>query len=948
MQDKIVIRGASEHNLKHIDLEIPRNRLVVFTGVSGSGKSSLAFDTLYSEGQRRYVESLSAYARQFLGQMEKPKVDYIGGLSPAISIEQKTASRNPRSTVGTITEIHDYLRVLYARIGRQHCHQCGRAVGAQTAEQMIDQILELPAGSRILLLAPKVRERKGEYKHLLEEARKEGFVRLRINGKVYDLDEKITLDKRMKQTIELVVDRLVIGPDIRSRLADSVETALHQGEGTLICSEVGGEDRFFSERNACLHCGISFEPLTPQAFSFNSPQGRCESCDGLGRRMEYDPERLVPDPMKSIEEGAIHPWRKLFSEEKTGRWAKRERDRLKELAEKHGFQLSTPWKKLPQKIQRLILFGDRGSAKQPLWTPSRFRGVVAQLERWWSSTESENIRQWMMDTYMHRVACPVCEGSRLRLTSSAVKVGGESLVSLSRLCLRDLQRFFEHLQLEPRELEIVGEVLREIAGRLQFLLNVGLHYLTLERAAPTLSGGEAQRIRLASQIGCGLMGVLYILDEPSIGLHQRDNHRLLEMLQRLRDLGNSVLVVEHDEDTMRAADWMVDFGPGAGLAGGEIVAQGTPEQIMQSSQSLTGQYLTGVLSIPLPKRRRYPDHQWLRVLGAAENNLRNIDVAFPLGCFVCVTGVSGSGKSTLVNEILYKALASRLNRAHTEPGKHRALEGVEHLDKVIAIDQTPIGRTPRSNPATYCKVFDPVRNLFAQLPEAKIRGYKPGRFSFNVKGGRCDACQGDGVKRIEMHFLPDVFVTCDECHGQRFKRETLQVKFKGHSIADVLELSVAEARELFENVPRIRRILDTLADVGLEYIKLGQPATTLSGGEAQRVKLAKELCKVATGRTIYILDEPTTGLHFADIEKLLKVLDRLVERGNTVVVIEHHLDVIKCADYLIDLGPEGGDEGGTVVACGTPEEVTENKQSHTGRFLKQLLQKARPVLTTLA
>ncbi len=937
MQDKIVIRGASEHNLKHINLEIPRNQLVVFTGVSGSGKSSLAFDTIYSEGQRRYVESLSAYARQFLGQMEKPRVDYIGGLSPAISIEQKTASRNPRSTVGTITEIYDYLRVLYARVGRQHCHLCGKPVGAQTAEQMIDQILALPPGTRLLLLAPKVRQRRGEYKDLLEDARKEGFVRVRINGKVHDLDEEITLDKRMKQTIEIVVDRLVLGPEVRSRLADSVETALRQGDGTLIASLVGGEDKFFSEQNACLDCGVSFEPLSPQMFSFNSPQGRCESCDGLGRRMEYDEELLVPDPSRSIEEGAIQPWRRLFSEESPGRWSRRERGRLEQLADHHGFSLTTPWKRLPKPVQRLLLWGDRGCAAEPLWTPPRFKAVVPQLERWWANSVSENVRQWIMETYMHRVPCPTCEGSRLRAESRAVQVGRRSIVEVTQLSIRETLRFFEALSLAAREREIASEVLREITGRLQFLLNVGLHYLTLDRAAPTLSGGETQRIRLASQIGCGLMGVLYILDEPSIGLHQRDNHRLLETLQRLRDLGNTVIVVEHDEGTMRTADWIIDFGPGAGRAGGEIVAQATPADLMRHPHSLTGKYLSGELSIPLPQRRRQPGQQWLVVRGAAEHNLRRIDVSFPLGCFICVTGVSGSGKSTLVNEILYKALARKLHRAKTEPGRHRKIEGLKALDKAIAIDQSPIGRTPRSNPATYTKVFDPIRHLFAQLPEAKVRGYKPGRFSFNVKGGRCEACQGDGVKRIEMHFLPDVFVTCDQCKGRRFNRETLQVKFKGHSIADVLELTVAEAQELFENIPRVKRILGTLADVGLDYLRLGQASTTLSGGEAQRVKLARELCKVATGQTIYVLDEPTTGLHFADIEKLLRVLDELVERGNSVLVIEHHLDVIKSADYVIDLGPEGGDEGGTVVAAGPPEQVAEVPHSYTGRFLRPLL-----------
>ncbi len=942
MQDTIVIRGASEHNLQHIDLDLPRNQLIVFTGVSGSGKSSLAFDTIYAEGQRRYVESLSAYARQFLGQMEKPKVEFIGGLSPAISIEQKTSSRNPRSTVGTITEIYDYLRVLFARVGRQHCPRCGRPVTAQTAEQMTRRIFALPKRTRVLLLAPQVRERKGEYKDLLETARKEGFVRVRIGGKVYDLDEKIELDKKLKHTIEIVVDRLVIDPSIQSRLAESVETALRYGQGTMICSMVDGEEMFFSEQNACVECGISFEPLNPQMFSFNSPQGRCESCDGLGRRMEYDPDLLVREPNLSIKEGAIHPWRRLFGEEKAAAWKRREQKRLEELAEHHGFSLSDPWKKLPKKMQRLILFGDRGKGKDALWIPSRFLGVVPQLEKWWSRSVSENVRQWIMDSYMHRVACPACGGGRLRSQSTAVRIADRSIVDVCAMSLRESKRFFDSLPLNETDRQIAEEVLREIGGRLQFLIDVGLHYLTLERSAPTLSGGESQRIRLASQIGCGLVGVLYILDEPSIGLHQRDNHRLLETLIRLRDLGNTVIVVEHDEGAMNAADWLVDFGPGAGRLGGKIVAQGPPRAIHADPHSLTGKYLSGQLAIPLPEKRRAPGERFLTVYGAAENNLKEIDVAFPLGCLVCVTGVSGSGKSTLVNEILHKALARELNRAGTEPGKHRSIGGLEHLDKVIAIDQAPIGRTPRSNPATYCKLFDPIRDLFTRLPEAKVRGYKPGRFSFNVKGGRCNACQGDGVKRIEMHFLPDVFVTCDECKGLRFNRETLQVKFKGHSIADVLDLTVAEAAALFENFPRIKRILDTLSDVGLDYIKLGQQANTLSGGEAQRVKLAKELCRIATGKTLYILDEPTTGLHFADVHKLLTVLDRLVEQGNTVVIIEHHLDVVKSADYLIDLGPEGGDEGGTIVACGSPEEVAACPQSYTGRFLKEILSQTPP------
>jgi excinuclease ABC subunit A len=939
MEEKITIRGASEHNLKQVNLELPRNRLIVFTGVSGSGKSSLAFDTLYAEGQRRYVESLSAYARQFLGQMEKPKVDYIGGLSPAISIEQKTVSRNPRSTVGTITEIHDYLRVLYARIGRQHCPECDRPVSAQTVEQMVDRILKLPEGTRLLVLAPKVRQRKGEYKSLLEEARKEGFVRVRINGEVHDLDEKITLDKKMKHNIEIVVDRLIIRGNIRSRLADSVETALRQSEGNLICSIVDGEDIFFSENTACQQCGISFEPLSPQMFSFNSPLGRCEACDGLGRRMEYDPSLLVPDPGLSINEGALHPWRKYFSGETDTRFSRKVRKQMEELAKKHRFTLDQPWESIPEKVRNVILFGKNNKSKKSPWTPPRFQGLTERLEKLWTTSSSEPMRQWILDTYMHRVPCPACDGSRLRPQSRAVKVSDQTLEGLCALSLGECMAFFENLHLEGQEKEIAQEVLREIIGRLQFLLNVGLHYLSLDRAAPTLSGGEAQRIRLASQIGCGLVGVLYILDEPSIGLHPRDNRKLIDNLVRLRDQGNTVLVVEHDEETIRSADWIVDFGPGAGKTGGGIIAEGPPAEIEKSKDSATGDFLAGRRSIPIPGKRRKASRETVEVIGARENNLKSIDIRFPLGCLIGVTGVSGSGKSTLVNEILHKALARKLHRAKSEPGRHEEIKGMEHLDKVIAIDQSPIGRTPRSNPATYCKAFDPIRDLFSRLPEAKMRGYKPGRFSFNVKGGRCEACRGDGMRRIEMHFLPDVFVTCDVCKGKRFNRETLQVKFKGRSIADVLQLTVAEALELFKNIPRLKRILGTLADVGLDYIHLGQAANTLSGGEAQRVKLARELGKVATGRTLYILDEPTTGLHPADIEKLLRVLDSLVQRGNTVVVIEHHIDVIKSADHLIDLGPEGGEGGGRLVAEGSPEEVAKNQKSHTGKYLKMSLAK---------
>jgi len=934
----ITVRGGREHNLKNISVDIPRDRLVVFTGVSGSGKSSLAFDTIYAEGQRRYVESLSAYARQFLGQMEKPKVDFIGGLSPAISIEQKSASKNPRSTVGTITEIYDYLRVLYARVGTQHCHKCGDPVGAQTLEQIVDRIMGLAPGTRFLVLAPRVRERKGEYREVFEEARREGFVRVRVNGRVYDLEEDIRLDKKMKHTIEIVVDRLAMKPDIRPRLSESVEKALGIAEGLVVLQVIDGEQSFFSERNACLRCGISFEELSPQNFSFNSPLGRCEVCDGLGRKLEFDPELVVPNQLLSIREGAIHPWRTLFERTRSGYWSRRLRQGLRGLAQRYGFSLDDPWAKLTKRQQTVVLYGcEQVSAQGTRRIKVDFSGVVPQLERWWEEATSEGFRQWCMETYMSQRPCPACAGGRLRPESVAVRVGGKTIVEATRLSIDGALAFFEQLDLAPTAREIAGEVLKEITGRLRFLINVGLHYLTLERSAPSLSGGEAQRIRLASQIGSGLVGVLYILDEPSIGLHQRDNGKLLDTLCELRDLGNTVIVVEHDLATMQRADWLVDFGPGAGRKGGEVVASGPRAVIEGEPRSITGRYLRGELTIPVPGSRRSPNRQWLRVVGAAENNLKDIEVRIPLGLFTCVTGVSGSGKSSLVNDILYKALAQKINRAHTFPGAFRRIEGTEFLDRVIDINQQPIGRTPRSNPATYTKAFDPIRQLYAQLPEARMRGYKAGRFSFNVKGGRCEACRGAGVKRIEMHFLADVFVTCDVCKGHRFNRETLQVRFKGKSISEVLDLTVAEALELFENHPRIRRVLRTLADVGLDYIQLGQPAPTLSGGEAQRVKLARELCKADTTRTLYILDEPTTGLHFEDIRKLLHVLQRLVERGNTVVVIEHNLDVIKCADHIIDLGPEGGDLGGRVVAAGSPEKVARVKGSYTGQFLDRIL-----------
>jgi len=936
--DKIVVRGGREHNLKNISVEIPRDRLVVFTGVSGSGKSSLAFDTIYAEGQRRYVESLSAYARQFLGQMEKPRVDYIGGLSPAISIEQKSSSKNPRSTVGTITEIYDYLRVLYARVGHQHCHKCGDPVGAQTLEQMVDRVMDLPEKTRFLVLAPRVRERRGEYREIFEEARREGFVRVRVNGRLYDLEEEISLDKKMKHTIEIVVDRLVMKPDVRGRLSESMEKALEIGDGLVVIQVVDGEEILLSERSACLRCGISFDELSPQNFSFNSPLGRCEVCDGLGRKLEFDPTLVVQNDRLSIREGAIHPWRTLFERTRRGYWSRRLRQGLRKLAKEYEFSLDDPWRKLTKKQQTLVLYGsEQITSKGVRRYRVSFPGVMRQLERWWEESSSESFRQWCMDTYMSQRPCPACQGGRLRPESAAVRVGDRTIVEVTRLPIEKSLEFFERLELSDLEREIAGEVLKEIVNRMRFLQEVGLYYLTLERSAPSLSGGEAQRIRLASQIGSGLVGVLYILDEPSIGLHQRDNGKLLDTLCRLRDLGNTVIVVEHDMATMKKADWLVDFGPGAGRNGGEIVVTGPGKEVEKEKRSITGRYLSGDLSIPVPRKRRRPKKQWLGIVGAAENNLRGIDVKIPVGLFTCVTGVSGSGKSSLVNEILYKALAQKINRAHTPPGAYRRITGSRYLDRVIDVNQQPIGRTPRSNPATYTKAFDPIRQLFAQLPEAKMRGYKAGRFSFNVKGGRCEACQGAGVKRIEMHFLADVFVTCDVCKGLRFNRETLQVKYKGKTISDVLNLTVAEALELFENQPRIRRVLKTLAEVGLDYVQLGQPAPTLSGGEAQRVKLARELCKVDTTSTLYILDEPTTGLHFDDIRKLLHVLDRLVERGNTVVVIEHNLDVIKCADHIIDLGPEGGDHGGTVVATGSPEKVAESEGSYTGRYLAPLL-----------
>jgi excinuclease ABC subunit A len=1016
-----VIKGAREHNLKNVDLEMPRDKLVVLTGVSGSGKSSLAFDTLYAEGQRRYVESLSSYARQFLGQMEKPKVDYIGGLSPAIAIEQKSASKNPRSTVGTVTEIYDYLRVLFARIGVPHCHQCGREIGSQTAEQMVDRVLQLEPGTRFMVLAPVVSTRKGEYKEIFSEARAEGFSRARVDGEVRDLQEEIKLNRKVKHSIEIVVDRLAIpsaepaatdeppalvglaetkasydpstpwqeaaapNADFVMRLTDSIETALRLGEGKVIISvqrqrqaddeaqqpktaltlrnQDNPDEWTMSENYACADCGISFMELTPQMFSFNAPQGACPVCAGLGTRLEVDPDLIVPNPALSLHEGAVLYWGEL--RKKQDSWGYRA---LRNIANHYGFDLDTPWQDLPERARHALIFGSGKERIRFTWESDRgsgnyarpWEGLSSEITRRFHQTGSDGMQEYYR-AYMSEQPCISCHGAKLRPESLAVTIGGLSIRDMTALTIDQsyawscmlsgtTDRWFGQLdestigpvvaqteQLGDYELAVAGEVLKEVRERLGFLLNVGLHYLTLDRAAPSLSGGETQRIRLASQIGSGLVGVMYILDEPSIGLHQRDNRKLIDTLIKLRDLGNTVLVVEHDEETMMTADWLVDFGPHAGVNGGQVVAAGAPADVAKAD-SLTGAFLAGKMEIAVPEQRRTPTG-WLQLRGAQQNNLRDIDVDVPLGVLTAVTGVSGSGKSSLITETLYPALAARLNRAQMRPGKHRALDGLELLDKVIDIDQQPIGRTPRSNPATYVKLFDLIRDVFAQTPEAKLRGYGPGRFSFNVKGGRCEACEGNGEKKIEMHFLADVWVTCDVCKGKRYNRETLQVKYKGKTIADALDMDVQTALQFFENVPRIRRVLQTLHDVGLDYIKLGQSATTLSGGEAQRVKLAKELCRVATGRTIYILDEPTTGLHFADVQHLLQVLHRLVEAGNTVIVIEHNLDVIKTADWVIDMGPEGGAGGGVVIAKGTPEQVALVQDSHTGGFLADILRK---------
>ena len=940
-RNSIFIKGAREHNLKNIDVTIPRDKLVVITGLSGSGKSSLAFDTIYAEGQRRYVESLSAYARQFLGQMEKPDVDYIDGLSPAISIDQKTTSRNPRSTVGTVTEIYDYLRLLYARIGIPHCPACGKEISQQTVDQMADAVMALPEGTRIQLLAPVVRGRKGEYQKLIENARKNGFVRLRVDGEVRDINEDIVLEKNVKHTIEIVVDRLVVRPDIVKRLTDSIETVLNLSGGLLVVDVIGGQELIFSQNFACTDCGISIEELTPRMFSFNNPYGACPKCDGLGTLMKIDPDLVIPDRTKSIDEGAI----------RVGGWNFENGDSyarmyIKALAKHYGFRTSTPICQLPDHILDIILYGTKGEKIKIEYDreygsgtfTAPFEGVITSMERRYRETQSEGMKRYY-EEFMSNNPCPECNGARLKKESLAVTVGGLNIYELTCRPVSEIREFFDNLTLTEKERLIAHQILKEIRARIGFLVDVGLDYLTLARSSYTLSGGEAQRIRLATQIGSGLMGVMYILDEPSIGLHQRDNGRLLRTLEKLRDLGNTLIVVEHDEETMYAADHIIDMGPGPGIHGGYVIAQGTVEDIKKCENSQTGLYLSGKKKIGIPDKRRTPNGKWLKIIGARENNLKNIDVEIPLGVFTAVTGVSGSGKSSLINEILYKKLAADLNKARTRAGDHDHIAGVEYLDKVINIDQSPIGRTPRSNPATYTGVFDLIREVFAGVPEAKMRGYKAGRFSFNVKGGRCEACSGDGIVKIEMHFLPDIYVPCEVCKGKRYNRETLEVRYKGKNIADVLDMTVEDAMEFFKNIPRIHSKIKTLYDVGLGYLKLGQPSTTLSGGEAQRVKLATELSRKATGKTLYILDEPTTGLHIADVHRLIDVLQRLVDADNTVVVIEHNLVVIKTADYIIDLGPEGGNGGGYVIARGTPEEVAENEGSYTGQYLKELFRR---------
>ena len=938
MDKYIRIRGARQHNLKNINLDIPRDKMVVITGLSGSGKSSLAFDTIYAEGQRRYMESLSSYARQFLGQMDKPDVDYIEGLSPAISIDQKTTSRNPRSTVGTVTEIYDYLRLLFARVGHPHCPRCGKPVNQQSLDQMLDQLLALPERTKLLIMAQAVRGKKGEHKKLLEHIRKEGYTRLRIDGEIRDAGEEIQLEKNKKHTIEVVIDRLIIRPEIRPRMAESMEVALKMGQGVAYVQIVDGEQLMFSQNFACEDCGISLPEITPRMFSFNSPFGACPVCSGLGSQMEMDLELVLPDKAKSLAEGAIAP----MSTNVKGYYMRQ----MDALVQKYGCTLDTPWQEMPVKLQQKLLygtgeeileFGYENMFGQYKIHRIPFEGVMNILNRRYRESESDTMRE-EYENYMSVNLCPECHGARLKPEVLAVTIGGKNIKQVTDMPVAQCQEFFQQVEFTDRELTIGRQVLKEINARLGFLAKVGLEYLTLSRAAGTLSGGEAQRIRLATQIGSGLVGVLYILDEPSIGLHQRDNNKLLEALKNLRNMGNTLLVVEHDEDTMRVADHIVDIGPGAGSQGGYVVAQGTAEEIMAVPESVTGQYLSHKKIIPVPEKRRQGNGNFLEILGAEENNLKNVHLKLPLGVFTVITGVSGSGKSTLINEILYKAVASKLYRIKGRPGKFKKLLGMENVDKVIDIDQSPIGRTPRSNPATYTGVFDLIRTLFSQCSEAKMRGYKPGRFSFNIKGGRCETCKGDGIIKIEMHFLSDVYVPCEVCGGARYNQETLEVKYKGKSIADVLDMTIEEAVEFFKNVPRIANKLQVLQDVGLGYVKLGQSATTLSGGEAQRVKLATELSRRSTGKTLYILDEPTTGLHTADIHRLLEILQRLVDGGDSVVVIEHNLDVIKSADYIVDLGPEGGDKGGTIVAQGTPEEIVKVKASYTGKFLKPMLE----------
>ncbi|MBZ2175926.1 excinuclease ABC subunit UvrA [Schnuerera sp. xch1] len=935
-KDKIIIKGAKEHNLKNIDLELPRDKFIVITGLSGSGKSSLAFDTIYAEGQRRYVESLSSYARLFLGQMEKPDVEYIEGLSPSISIDQKTTSRNPRSTVGTVTEIYDYLRLLFARIGTPYCYKCGKEITSQTVDQMVDKVMEMEDRTRIQILAPVVRGKKGEHKNIIKNIKKEGFIRVIVDGEMHEVTDDIKMEKNKEHNIEIVIDRIIVKKGIEGRLSDSIEMALKLADGLVIIDVIGYDRILFSSKLACPDCGVAIEELSPRMFSFNSPFGACPTCNGIGFHKKIEKDLVIPNLELSINEGAIAPFN---VSNKTGYYYQI----FKTIAEDYGFDMDTPLKDAPKKFMDELLYGTNRTISFKFDSrysgvrnyEGTFEGVLSNLERRYKETSSDYMRN-KIDEYMAEIPCHTCEGNRLKEEVLAVKIGGLNISEVTDLSISKAIKFFENLKLNKRQQLIGKQVLKEIKERLRFLQDVGLDYLTLSRSAGTLSGGESQRIRLATQIGSSLVGVVYVLDEPSIGLHQRDNAKLLKTLRNLTDLGNTLIIVEHDEDTIYSADYIVDIGPDAGIHGGHIVAQGTVEDIKNNPESITGQYLSGTKNIEIPKKRTKPNGKWVEVIGAKENNLKNIDVKIPLGVFTCITGVSGSGKSSLVNEILYKSLAQKLNRAKTKPGKHKKIKGIENLDKVIVIDQSPIGRTPRSNPATYTGIFDYIRDVFAMTPEAKMRGYDKGRFSFNVKGGRCEACKGDGILKVEMHFLPDVYVPCEVCKGKRYNRETLQVKYKGKTISDVLNMTVEEALEFFENIPRIKRKLKTLFDVGLGYIKLGQSSTQLSGGEAQRIKLATELSKRSTGKTIYILDEPTTGLHMADIHKLIDVLSKLVEGGNTVLVIEHNLDVIKTADYIIDLGPEGGDKGGMVVTTGTPEEVAKVEESYTGQFLKKI------------